>query len=108
MEVVFFAIASLIMLVALRPWKSLRNISYYSKRERRGLALTALPVMAMAGLQGVYFIIVAQGPGLIGFRAALLACFAAVIIASAVLLMTSVRRYGHGLPNSISMDRDLT
>ncbi len=95
MEVVFFALAVLMIVIALRPWTAVRDISRYNKRELRGLFLTAFPVMAISGLEGVYFIIVSQGPGLVGFRAVLLACFGAVFLLSSLLSLTSVRRYNH-------------
>jgi hypothetical protein len=108
MEVIFFTIAALIILIALRPWKALGAVSHYSKREKRGLAMTSFPVMAMSGLEGVYFIIVSQGPGLTDYRAVLLACFGAVFLTSTILFVTSVRRNTHSLSDSISMDNDLT
>ncbi|MDW5563175.1 MAG: hypothetical protein SA339_08105 [Methanomassiliicoccus sp.] len=92
MEVVFFTIAFLITVIALRPWTAIRDISRYTKRERRGLMITSLPVWALSGLEGVYFIIVSQGPGLSGYRAVLLACFGAIFILSTIFLVTSVRR----------------
>lgn len=108
MEVVFFVLAALIILIALRPWTALRNISHYSKREKRGLFLTAFPVMAISGLEGVYFIIVSQGPGLVGLRAVLLACFGAIFLLSSIMTVTSVRRYGHQLSDAINIHNEMT
>lgn len=108
MEVVFFAIASVIAIVALGPWRSLTSISSYSERERRGLLLTALPAMAITGLEGAYFIIVSQGPGLIGYRSMLLACFMAIFLVTLAFAGKSVRRTGHRLSDRINMDRDMT
>jgi hypothetical protein len=108
MEVIFFAIAFLIAVIALGPWRSLRSISRYTKKERWGLAITSFPVMAISGLEGVYFIIVSEGPGLAGYRAVLLACFAVVFLTSTILLITSVRRTGHKLSDNTNMDNDMT
>jgi len=108
MEIVFFALAALIILIALGPWKALRSVSTYTKWERRGLAITSFPVMAISGLEGIYFIIVSQGPGLTGYRAALLVCFAAVFLTSTALLLTSVRRKYHKLSDNTGMHNDMT
>jgi len=108
MEVVFFTIAAVIITVALRPWRSITSVASYSARERRGLLLTALPAMAITGLEGAYFIIVSQGPGLGGYRSMLLACFMAIFLVSVVLLSKSVGRTGHKLSDSIIMGRDIT
>lgn len=108
MEVVFFALATLMVVIALRPWTALRDISHYTKRERRGLFLTAFPVMAISGLEGVYFIIVSQGPGLIGFRAVLLACFGAIFLLASIFTVTSVRRYGHQVSDNLIMKNEMT
>ncbi len=108
MEVIFFTIAALIWLIALGPLRSLRNISYYNKRERRGLTMTSLPVAAISGLEGVYFIIVSQGPGLVGYRAILLAYFVAVFLTSVILLLASVRRYNHKLSDNTNINNGMT
>ncbi|MBI0583540.1 MAG: hypothetical protein ISF22_04855 [Methanomassiliicoccus sp.] len=96
MELVLLALSAVILVIAMRPWEALKNVSTYSKRERRGLFLTSLPMAAMSGLQGVYFIIVSEGPGLGTARTALLAAFGIIFLASSILLLASIRgsRYG--------------
>ncbi len=92
-EVILFGVAAL-AIAALRPLDALRSIDSYDRRERGALMVTSALVIAMAGLQGVYFLIVSQGPGIDLFRSLLLAAFAvSALFSSAFFIKTLVKKY---------------
>lgn len=95
-EVVLFSISALILLVALRPWGAVRSVRSYSKREGGMLLLLSIPMAAMAGLQGVYFVIVSRGPGLDLYRSLLLSFFLAAFLFAGILFLAALRRRSSG------------
>jgi len=99
-EVVLFGVAA-IAVTALRPLEALRNIDDYDVRERGALIVTSALVIAMAGLQAVYFLIVSQGPGLDLFRSLLLAAFAVSVLFSSVFFIKTLVKKQHSKSISI-------
>ena len=99
-EVVLFGVAA-IAVTALRPLEALRSIDGYGGRERGALMVTSALVIAMAGLQAVYFLIVSQGPGLDLFRSLLAVAFAASLLFSSAFFIKTLVKKHH--PESISI-----
>jgi hypothetical protein len=96
-EVILSAVA-IAALVFLRPWSALRAVKKYDQRERGLAVVLSAPLAAMAGLQGIYFIIVSRGPGLDLYRSALAASFALAFLAVLAILLLALsgrNNYAH-------------
>ncbi|HEX2924274.1 MAG TPA: hypothetical protein VHS28_09625, partial [Chloroflexota bacterium] len=89
-EIVLFIVAAVIVL-ALGPLKALRNVRTYNAREGALTAVLAAAFAAMAALQGGYFFIISQGPGLDLLRSALLASIVIALLAAMTVLLFAVR-----------------
>jgi hypothetical protein len=91
-EVVMFSVA-LLFLLFLRPWEAVRSVRSFDRRENGLLIALSAPLAAMAGLQGAYFLIVSQGPGLDVYRSALAASFTFTLLAALLLLIVGLRYF---------------